>query len=62
MEKGGQGTRGQSESKKEREQKREEGTSSPIYSESGLPGHCQITIGQSLDKMLTLLDGLRGNI
>ena len=29
--------------------KREEGASSPFYSESGTPGCCQVTVGQSLD-------------
>jgi hypothetical protein len=36
-----------------REQEREEGASSPFYSESGTPGCCQVTVGWSLDKMLT---------
>ena len=27
--------------------------SSPFYSESGTPGCCQVTVGQSLDKMPT---------
>ena len=30
------------------------GASSPFYSESGLPDCCQVTVGQSLDKMLTV--------
>jgi hypothetical protein len=30
------------------------GVSSPFYSESGIPGCCQVTVGLSLDKMLTL--------
>ena len=34
------------------EQEREEGVSSPFYSESDTPGHCQVTVGQTLDKML----------
>jgi hypothetical protein len=34
----------------------EEGTSSPLYSESGTPGYCQVTVGRSLDEMP------RGNI
>jgi hypothetical protein len=29
--------------------------SSPFYSESGTPGCCQVTVGQSLDKMPTLI-------
>jgi hypothetical protein len=32
-----------------REQEREEGATSPFYSESGTPGFCQVTVGQSLD-------------
>jgi hypothetical protein len=32
-----------------REQEREEGASSPFYSESGIPDCCQVTVGQSLD-------------
>jgi hypothetical protein len=27
--------------------------SSPFYSESDRPGYCQVTVGQSLDKILT---------
>ena len=30
-----------------------EGASSPFYSELGIPDHCQVTVGRSLDKMLT---------
>ena len=43
-----------------RRQEREEGTSSPFYSGSGLPGCCQVTVGWSLDRMLTavLITGL----
>ena len=33
----------------EREKEREEGASSPFYSESDIPGYCQVTMGQSLD-------------
>jgi len=29
------------------------GRSSPFYCESGTPGYCQVTVGQSLDKMQT---------
>ena len=50
----GKGARGQSESKKE-ERKREEGWSSPFYSESGIPGYCQVTVEWSLEEMLTHL-------
>ena len=39
---------------RERERERERG-SSPFYSESGTPSSCQITVGQSLDKMLTIM-------
>ena len=28
--------------------------SSPFYSKSGIPGCCQVTVGQSLEEMLTL--------
>jgi len=35
------------------EQEREEGASSPFYSESGTPDCCQVTEGRSLDRMLT---------
>ena len=48
--------RGEGDKRTEEEQKgkkREEGASSPFYSESGIPGYCQVTVGQSLDKMLT---------
>ena len=38
------------------EQEREEGASSPFYSESGTPVCCQVTVGQSLDRMLTIRD------
>ena len=37
-------------------QESEEGASSPFYNESGIPGCCQVTVGQSLDEMLTLVD------
>ena len=32
---------------------REEGARNPFYSESGTPGCYQVTVGQSLDRMLT---------
>ena len=42
---------------REQESKRkrvsEEGASISFYSESGTPGYCQVTVGQSLDKMPT---------
>ena len=43
--------------KKEQEGKmeQEEGASSPFYSGSGLPGCCQVTVGQNLDRMLTVV-------
>jgi hypothetical protein len=40
-----------------RRQERAEGTSSSFYSESGTPGCCQVTVGWSLDKMLTTKKG-----
>jgi hypothetical protein len=48
------------ESKREREQESEEGASSPFYSVSGLPGCCQVTVGWSLDKMLSYHPDLMG--
>jgi hypothetical protein len=39
---------------RKQEQERAEGMSSLFYSESGTPGYCQVTMGRSLDKMLTL--------
>jgi hypothetical protein len=30
------------------------GASSPFYSESGIPGYCQVTVEWSLDRMLTM--------
>jgi hypothetical protein len=39
--------------KKEQERARERGGGKqPLYSESGIPGCCQVTVGQSLDRML----------
>jgi hypothetical protein len=35
------------------EQESKEGASSPFYSESGIPGCCQVTVGRSLDRMPT---------
>ena len=49
----GEEAREQSESKKAREQEGAKGASSPFYSESGIPGCCQVTVGWSLDKMST---------
>ena len=40
--------RGEGDKRTEEEQKgkkREEGASSPFYSESGIPGHCQVNCG-----------------
>jgi hypothetical protein len=39
---------------RKQESKREEGASSPFYSESGTPGCFQVTVGRSLDKMPTV--------
>ena len=51
---GGKGRTSEQESKRViKEQEREEGASSPFYSGSGLPGYCQVTMGWSLDRMLT---------
>jgi hypothetical protein len=36
-----------------KESKREEWASSSFYTESGIPGCCQVTVGQSLEEMLT---------
>lgn len=33
----------------ELEGKREEGVYIPLYSGSGIPGYCQVTVGRSLD-------------
>jgi hypothetical protein len=42
---------GQEDRARARRQERKEGASSPFYSGSGTPGCCQVTVGQSLDKM-----------
>ena len=42
--------RGEQETKRAREQR---GASSLFYRGSGLPGCCQVTMGRSLDRMLT---------
>lgn len=47
------GARGQSGSQKARDQENEERASSPFYSGSCMPGCCQVTVGWSLDRMLT---------
>jgi hypothetical protein len=39
---------GTEQNKKTREQAKEEVASSPFYSESGIPGCCQVTVEQSL--------------
>jgi len=49
-EKGKKGQRG----KRVREGESEEGANIPFYTESGIPGCCQVTVGQSLEGMLTL--------
>jgi hypothetical protein len=41
--------------KRVRGQESEEGASSPFYNESGIPGCCQVTVGQSLKEMLTVM-------
>ena len=51
----GNGERRDREGKRVRELKREERASSPLYSESGIPGCCQVTVGQSLEEMQQLL-------
>jgi hypothetical protein len=54
--KGMGGEREQESQRPEREakgQEREEGISSHLYSGRGLPGCCQVTVGWSLDRMLT---------
>ena len=48
------GQRGE-EDKRAREQEGEEGASSLFYSESGIPGCCQVTVEWSLEEMLTHL-------
>ena len=48
------GARGQ-EARERSRSKREEGASSPFYSGPGLPGCCQVTVGQSLEGILTFL-------
>jgi hypothetical protein len=45
--------RAQEGKREAREEEREEGVSSPFYSGSGLPSCCQVTVRQSLDRMLT---------
>ena len=47
----GEGTRTKQE--QEGKSKREQKEVSIFYSESGIPGHFQVTVGWSLDKMLT---------
>ena len=32
------------------------GANSPLYSKPGLPGYCQVTVGQSLEGMLTFIN------
>jgi hypothetical protein len=55
-EKGGRGRGGEDRAEARRqEQERKEGASSPFYFASGTPGCCQVTVGWSLDRMLTLI-------
>jgi hypothetical protein len=42
------------EEKRNMREERKEGTSSPVYTESGTPGCCQVTVGRSLVGMPTL--------
>jgi hypothetical protein len=58
-EKGAEGERGKGNGEGEQEgkskSKRErKGANNPFYRESSIPGSCQVTLGQSLDKMLTV--------
>jgi hypothetical protein len=39
---------------RDQEGKRPRGANSTFYSGSGLPGCCQVTVGWSLDRMLTV--------
>jgi hypothetical protein len=48
------GERGKGQEDRARRQAREQGPSNSFYSESGMPGSCQLTLGRSLDKMLTV--------
>jgi hypothetical protein len=43
--------------RRDRESKRviEEEASSPFYSESGTPGYCQVTVGRSLEELLSVI-------
>jgi len=43
--------------KRVRARERERG-GGPFYSESGIPDCCQVTVGQSLDKILTVVSPL----
>jgi hypothetical protein len=49
---GERGSRNKRQSRSKRARERG-GASSPFYSESGTPGCCQVTVGWSLDKILT---------
>jgi hypothetical protein len=51
-EEGREAEKEQERNKRPRGQENEEGASSPFYIESGLPGHCQVTVEWSLDRML----------
>jgi hypothetical protein len=44
----GERGKGKQEQEKAREQERDEGASSPFYSESGLPGCCQAIVWQRI--------------
>ena len=60
MERGGKGNgerrdgeKGEESKRREEKQESEEGASGPFHTESGTPGCCQVTVGRSLEEMLT---------
>jgi hypothetical protein len=53
---GGNGARKNREGKRVREKGWGWGANSPFYSESGIPGYCQVTVGWSLEGRLTPTD------
>jgi hypothetical protein len=50
----GVGVRGEREKEVKRERESKEGPNSPFYSKPGLPGYCQVIVGQSLEEMPTI--------
>lgn len=48
-ERGGKGQENMVRARRQESKRTEEG-SSLFYNESGIPGYCQVTVGQSLDK------------